>query len=257
MYLLIVCAVSWPFQILFGVLGDAYRPMLLLSMIMAGVGTCIAGKYVFQDSFAAAGWQLGRPLFYVLAFALPLLLWLLPVVVEQVSGITDATDYSTGALLSLFATTFLFTLLPAFGEEFSWRGYLLPRLLKQYSPRKALLLHGFVTWFWHLPFLVILGFNMDSSPGLTILAVLLISLVPAVMHAVVFAWFWARSGSLLLVTVYHAAFDETRDSLQATFGFGWFAENWQMLVLTILGIILLARTRWLSVPRALQPGQDH
>jgi hypothetical protein len=42
-YLLIVFALSWPFQITFLFLGEEFRPMLLVSMVMAGVGTLIAG----------------------------------------------------------------------------------------------------------------------------------------------------------------------------------------------------------------------
>ena len=52
------------------------------------------------------------------------------------------------AISGQFAS-FAITLVPAFGEEFSWRGYLLPRLLKRFTTRRALLVHGFVTCLWH------------------------------------------------------------------------------------------------------------
>ena len=60
-YLLIVFALSWPFQLAFVVLGETFRPILLLSMIMAGVGTFVAGRYVFTDGFEGTGWRWCRP----------------------------------------------------------------------------------------------------------------------------------------------------------------------------------------------------
>lgn len=247
-YLFIVCTVSWPFQIAFAVLGDGYRPVLLISMVMAGVGTWVAGRLVFNDGFQEAGWRLGSARFYFLAISLALLLWLFPVAIELLLGINSLSpDFRVQTLLQALLISVLLTVLPAFGEEFSWRGYLLPKLLERYTKRQALLLHGFITWFWHLPFLVTLGLDLESSTIVSVTAVLLISIVPATMHAIVFAWFWAKSGSLFVATFYHVAFDEVRDSLQESIGFAWIAENWQMLVLTLLGLFFVWRTDWCKV----------
>jgi hypothetical protein len=51
LYLLTVFALSWPLQFAFLMLGDAFRPILLVSMIMAGAGTFVAGRYIFRDGF--------------------------------------------------------------------------------------------------------------------------------------------------------------------------------------------------------------
>ena len=245
LYLVIVFAFSWPFQLVFAFLGDRFRPILLLSMIMAGVGTFVSGRYVFKDGFKDAGWRWGRPTHYILAFALALFLWLVPVVIENVSGIRG---YVAGprwsAILVSFVTSFAITLLPAFGEEFSWRGYLLPRLLNRLTPRRALLFHGFVTWLWHVPFIVTMGFQQGGSVAVSVPLVLAVSLIPTVMHAVVFAYFWSTSGSLLVATVYHSAFDEVRDTLDESVGFGMLTETWQAVVLTVLGTLLLWKASW-------------
>ncbi len=249
LYIAIVCALSWPFQIAFVWLGSDARPILLLSMLMAGASTWFAARYVFGDSLAQAGWRFGKFRYYLSGLLLAALLWLFPVLVEQALT-SPRIDWSAGlqTAVTLLLTSSLLTLLPAFAEEISWRGYLLPKLLLCYSTRQALLVHGLVTWVWHLPFLLVTGSNLGSDPFLGIALVLAVSLVPAVMHAVVFAWFWARSGSLLVVTFYHVMFDEIRDTLATTIGFGWFAENWQMLVLTVLGLLLIVNTRWLQMP---------
>jgi membrane protease YdiL (CAAX protease family) len=244
-YLLVVFALSWLFQIAFPVLGQAFRPILLVSMIMAGVGTFIAGRYVFKDGFASAGWRWGRPIDYVLVFALALFLWLLPVVLESSLGIRQShEDLKWPSILATFLLTFVITLIPAFGEEFSWRGYLLPRLLARYSSRRALLLHGLVTWLWHLPFTVVIGLQLGGNPVASVPLILVVSMIPTVMHAVVFAYIWSTTQSLAVASVYHSAFDEVRDTLEGSVGFGPLAQNWQMVVLTILGLVILWKAKW-------------
>ena len=141
-YLAIVFGLSWPFQLAYVVLGDRVRPILLVSMIMAGVGTYVAGRYIFADGFTEAGWRWGRPTHHAGAFGLALFLWVLPIVLEHLLGIRRAVfDQTPGSLASMFLVSFAITLVPALGEEFTWRGYLLPRLLQNHSARHALLLH--------------------------------------------------------------------------------------------------------------------
>jgi membrane protease YdiL (CAAX protease family) len=244
-YLLIIIALSWPFQITYLLLGEAFRPLLLFSMIMVAVGTYIAGKFVFRDGFENAGWQWGKPRHYLYAFGLALFLWAFPRVVEQLLGIYEAPqEVSTTTILAEFLFSFTITLIPAFGEEFGWRGYLLPRLFERYSTRYALLLHGFITWVWHLPVIVVMGMKMTGNPLVSVSLVVLISLIPTIMHAVVFAYIWSSTQSLAVSTVYHSAFDEVRDTLERSVGLGPLSQNWQMLILTILGIALLWKAKW-------------
>ena len=187
----------------------------------------------------------------MLVFVLALFLWLVPVILEQAFGFREFSgELLRWSTATIFLTSFLITLAPAFAEEFSWRGYLLPRLLARHSRRKALLLHGFATWLWHVPFILTIGFELGGNSWTSVPLVLAVSLVPTVMHAVVFAWIWSGTGSLAVVTAYHAAFDEVRDTLEATVGFGALSENWQMVVLTILGAVLLWKANWKHRTRA-------
>ena len=244
-YLLIIIALSCPFQIAYPLLGEAFRPLLLLSMIMVAVGTYIAGRFVFRDGFEDAGWQWGKPGHYVYAFGLALFLWAFPRIVEHLLGIYEAPqEVSTTTILAEFLLSFTITLIPAFSEEFGWRGYLLPRLFARYTARYALLLHGFITWAWHLPFVVVMGMQMAGNPLVSVPLVMLVSLIPTIMHAVVFAYIWSSTQSLTVATVYHAAFDEVRDTIEGTVGLGPLSQNWQMLILTVLGIALLWKAKW-------------
>src|SRR3712207_4434615 len=133
-------------------------------------------------------------------------------------------------VLAIFVLRFVATLIPAFGEEFGWRGYMLPRLARGRSVRRALLLHAFVWWAWHLPTLIDFGARIEGvgGPVFGVAVVLLISVVPSVMHAVVYAYIWSTTQSLAVATVYHSAFDETRDALETSVGFGPFVDVvWQ------------------------------
>lgn len=244
-YLLVVFALSWPFQIAHAFLGEESRPILLVSMLMVAVGTYLCSKYIFKDGFKSAGWSWGKPIHYVGAFLFALLLWLVPVILEHVFGMNIGINQTTPLQIAQeFLMSFIIVLLPAFSEEFGWRGYLLPRLLNSYSTRKALLIHGFITWLWHAPFVVIMGMRMEGAWWVTIPAILLITFIPTILHAIIFAYIWSVSGSLAVNTFYHAAFDEVRDSLQNTVGFGPLVEIWQMLFITLVGVGLLWKGKW-------------
>ena len=250
-YLLIVFGFSWPFQIAYAIWGNTPASGYLLSslsMVMVTVGTFIAGRYVFRDGFEHAGWRWGNPKHYIGVFALALFIFGVPVLLESVFGWHSLpTGISGGAILASFFTSFLLTIIPGFGEEFGWRGYMLPRLAQRYSLRKALLLHGFIWWAWHIPALVRIGSRVDGAEtnlALSISVTLLISLVPAIMNAILFAYVWTATQSLAVASVYHSAYDEVRDALEKSIGFGPLVSIWEMAVTTIFGVILLWKANW-------------
>jgi uncharacterized protein len=151
-YLLIVVALSWPFQIAYVLWGSdkTATPLMSyglssLSMVMVAVGTFIAGRYVFRDGFANAGWGWGKPKHYLAVVGLVVLVWVVPTVLELALGMRSVLAGVIGTeVLAVFVLRFVATLIPAFGEEFGWRGYMLPHLARRYSARWALLLHAFI-----------------------------------------------------------------------------------------------------------------
>lgn len=262
-YLLIVFALSWPVQIAFVVYGQTELlsySLSSLAMIMVTVGTFLAGRYVFRDSFADAGWSLGKPIQYVLVIGLGVLLWVVPTLTGLLVG---SYSWPAGLLVSqvalLFLIKFIGVLIPAFGEEFGWRGYLLPRLAQIHTPRKALLIQSVIWWAWHLPAIVGIGFmaagtGAGTGAGLliTIIAVILITLVPSVMHAVIYSYIWAKSRSLGVATVYHAIYDSLRETMERTTGFVPITDLWTNVIITVIGLILLLKADW----KTLLPGQS-
>ncbi len=249
-YLLIVVAISWPFQIAYVLWANTPFMRYALSslpMIMVTVATYIAGRYIFRDGFSKAGWSWGKSKHYFAVFSLAIFLWVVPTILELVLGMRSIPrGVIVPEILGNFLLRFIGTLIPAFGEEFGWRGYMLPHLIKQYSLRTALLLQAFIWWGWHLPVLVGMGMTekLTDNVGVSIAIVLVVSLIPGMMNAIVFAYIWTVTQSLAVVTVYHAAFDEIRDAIASSIGFGLLVNIWQMLTLTILGGLLLWKGNW-------------
>lgn len=69
--------------------------------------------------------------------------------VRQIMGIQALT----GFLLSPFMN-----IIYCFGEEWGWRGYLLPRLMRCFKVVPAVLLNGVLWGLWHIP-LIVMGHN--------------------------------------------------------------------------------------------------
>jgi uncharacterized protein len=251
LFVFIVILFSWPFQFWYVFKAETAFDKYLyssLSMIMVTVAAFIAGRFVFKNGFDNAGWRWGKPLHYLLVFLFAFFLWLFPVVIEISTGINKPHDtIEITPIFMIFIFRFVATLLPAFGEEFGWRGYLLPKLVEKFTAKKALLIHAFIWWAWHLP--VIVGMELQSNEVsnnqfVNVAAITLFSSIPAMLHAIIFAFIWSKTKSLAVVTVYHAAFDEVRDALENSVGFGPFVNNWQMIVIIITGGLLLWKADW-------------
>ncbi|MEA5388170.1 CPBP family intramembrane glutamic endopeptidase [Haloarculaceae archaeon H-GB2-1] len=91
----------------------------------------------------------------------------------------------------------------AFGEEFGWRGYLLPKLLPL-GARRAVVAHGLVWGVWHWPLIAMgyeYGFGYPGAPW----AGPLVFLVFTVSVGTVLAWLTVGSGSVWPATLAHGA----------------------------------------------------
>ncbi|BCY17062.1 MAG: CPBP family intramembrane metalloprotease [Chloroflexi bacterium] len=255
LYLMIVFGLSWPFMISLAIWNENPTASLVLSslaMIMVTAGTYICGRWVFRDGFKNMGWTWGKPWHYPASFALALFIFAVPVLIENLSGIhTIPAGLAIWPILGIFIAKLVMTTIPGFGEEFGWRAYMLPRLMKSHGSRKGLLLHGVIWWFWHLPVIVKVGIT-TSEPGtpvwLTVIVLALITLVPSMMNAVLYAYVYAKSGSLAVVSVYHSMYDEVRDALEVSVGFGPLVSLWEMASTAILGGLVLWKANWKTLP---------
>jgi len=152
-------------------------------------------------------------------------------------------------LVVLFGLVFtlLYALLTTpltFGEEWGWRGYLLPQLLPL-GQWPALLLSGAIWGLWHTP-LILLGFDYPLHP---VLGVLLITLV-GVIFGTLLGWTRLKTGSVWPAVLGHASIDASAGAVlvfgragapfdSAVLGLtGW--TGW-IVPLALIGLLVLAR----------------
>ena len=151
-------------------------------------------------------------------------------------------------LWSLLLTPF------AFGEEWGWRGYLLPRLLPL-GQWPALLISGAIWGFWHAP-LIVLGVNYPGHPALGIV----LMMINCTIVGVILGWTRLATGSIWPAVLGHAGFNA---SVGAAYIFGRAGAHYDQAQVTLAGwtgwilplffIALLAITRRLPVRNGSDP----
>ena len=97
----------------------------------------------------------------------------------------------------------LLNALPTFGEEFGWRGYLLPKLMPL-GGRKAILLSGIIWGVWHWP-IILMGYNYGTdyfgAPFLAPLAMVWFTIVVGAL----LGWVTIKSNSVWPAVIGHGA----------------------------------------------------
>lgn len=103
-------------------------------------------------------------------------------------------------LVAAFTIGIVINMIFTFGEEFGWRGYLLPRLAPLGGLRAAVLT-GAIWGLWHAPIIMVTGYNFPGHPWLGEGEMTLVTIA----LSVVYAWLRFRSGSVWPSTLAHAA----------------------------------------------------
>jgi membrane protease YdiL (CAAX protease family) len=112
-------------------------------------------------------------------------------------GATFASQFfGAAASLPLFVVPFFLFEMVANGEEMGWRGYVLPRLQARHSALVASLILGLIWGLWHLP-------KYLGPEGIGSFA---LGMAQMLGSAILYTWLYNNTGgSLLLVTIFHAA----------------------------------------------------
>ncbi len=110
-------------------------------------------------------------------------------------------------LYSVIPTIIVLTVLAGLGEEFGWRGFLLPRLQARHNALVASLIVGLVWGLWHIPLFLTPGttqyaWRMEAGTTIAILGYTLFCVAWSIQYTWVFN---NTKGSVLLAALIHGA----------------------------------------------------
>lgn len=279
LYILFAFGISWAIWLGLGALGVPFTIRVSIGMFGPALSSVIV-RLLRHEGFGDAGLRLvgrghkGGWRMYIAAYIVPPLVIALGIGLALLTGVQHwafaeylhaAAQTLTGTLTSqhkslppgltadqlalisvisssvlAFTLGILFNMIFTFGEEFGWRGYLLPRLAPL-GGIQAAIITGIIWGLWHAPLIVLNGYNYPGHPwpGVLMMVVFTVGL------GMIFAWLRFRSGSVWPSTLAHAAFN-------AQAGFGViFLSSADSLLRAPIGIIGLIPMLILAIALAI------
>jgi membrane protease YdiL (CAAX protease family) len=149
---------------------------------------------------------------YAIALVAPMILVTAAIAVSHLTGLADFHAGSKPIwllYLVLLAVDTPISTVATLGEEYGWRGYLLPRLLPLGEVKAALVVAAI--WApWHLPLLLV-GLNYGGKNPFAVLGFMLA--LAAALSLLLTRLFVIAGGSVLVTAVAHASFNAFGDRL--------------------------------------------
>jgi membrane protease YdiL (CAAX protease family) len=145
----------------------------------------------------------------------------------------------------------LFTIAAGIGEEFGWRGFLLPRLQTRHNALVSSLIIGGMWAIWHIPQFFIKGtFQHDLGSQAGLLPAFLTYSVFVIVSSIWFTWVFNNTrGSVLMAAVMHGAsnawggyIDVYRGYFGGILTFGVVSLLVSIIIVLIAGATDLSRT---------------
>ena len=177
----------------------AFAPLLAAVTLVYIEGRWQGVKAFFRNAF---GFRV-KPIYYLLAFLLPLIIhaiahYLAPVLGLEVADTLLPADLPVSPIVMAIPYFFLMLVIGGGQEEFGWRGYAQQPLQERYGIIPASLLIGVIWGFWHLPLWVMPGDGHSTYPFIAF--VLMTTSI-----SVIYAWLFNNSGhKLIIVMIFHA-----------------------------------------------------
>lgn len=226
LFIAIVFPLTWLIDLINWLLGGTdnlitFTVLMVVAMFVPAIGAAIIMQFVTKEKLRDAGVRWGKKSYifkaYLLMLAIALVTYGLTLAVgwgrvdseaatvkEFLDTLGVTADISPSILLGVIGFTALFTgvivnMTYAFGEEFGWRGFLLPNLL-HLGKLKACLISGVIWGVWHTP-LILMGHLYE---GHSVLGILMMT-VMCIFLGIIFGWLTIASGSLIPAIVAHAA----------------------------------------------------
>ncbi len=232
-FILIAFGLAWPVQVGLALIsrqagalasaGILVLPTAFLLMWPPAVGAYVTRRWVEKSGFGDAGlrWPalryvllawFGPALLTLISMALSIPIYPLDTELETLRSLLTAAggrSVPAEAILLAQVAAALTIAVPingvfAFGEEFGWRGYLLPRLMARWGPWLGILGHGAVWGFWHAPLVFLASYNYPGHPTPNAAGVGLFT-VFCILLGINLAWLRLASESVVAPTVAHGA----------------------------------------------------
>jgi uncharacterized protein len=171
-----------------------WGPMIAAFIVLGLIRGQAGMKSLLADMFR---WRVGAR-WYVLAFLLPIGITFVAVYLNVALGAPApaASVFAVSELLILIPQLLFITIVQGpLTEEPAWRGFLLPRLQKKYSPLVASLIIGVIWCSWHLPLLI--SDATSQRPPLQFLAL-------TMAFSILYTWIYNNAkASLFLIALVH------------------------------------------------------
>lgn len=257
-FLAVVFLLSWPFLIYgfgwFASKEDVLKRYVFScsGMLLVAFSAFITRAFIERRGFRDVGWNLGHYKWYLAALLFCALLWLGPPLAALPFGKLECNhnlrqDELRLVILSLGGVS----LLAGFGEEFGWRGYLLPRLLQDHKmARLAIVVIGFVWGIWHCAVAIgpLAKAGLEGAAGWpAMLGPTLVSCVQMIGTSIalsfIFGAVWLKSKSIFLSSFLHGYWIGCRDSTAHLFSY---PSAFRLITLVVVLAAWFMANRWLG-----------
>lgn len=211
-YFIVTFSFSWLFWLLPVLASQSFLTLPMPNMVWVIIGahgplvaaiilTAKTGGWAAVKELLRSGFNFRMSLkWWVLIIALPIVLTGIAVWANiLINNYQPDTTLLSQPLMIVPTFLLMFFLGGSFQEEFGWRGYALPRLLKLANPLNASLLLGAVWGLWHLPLFYVDGASQAFMPfGIFLLL--------AIGFSVMFTWFFFKTKfNLFSALLFHTA----------------------------------------------------
>lgn len=209
-YILVVLSASWLFTFLIFSYSNAglslFSLIMFIPAIIAIIFNILQGKsrsmfscVTAKPDFKSLVFGIGYPLLFIATCACIALITGL--------GIFNTASLGGSSFLRVLITAFitiLIMLIPAFGEEYGWRGYLLPRLTKSVGKMTATIIVGIVWALFHFPVVYLLAKITGIGDPLLIATVQALAVF---IFSFSFSYSFYLSKNLIPVIFYHSVWN--------------------------------------------------
>lgn len=206
-YLVLVFALSSIFYVLIPRQGglEGGGDTLVVPLMWMPALAAVVTTFIYHRNIRGLGWGLGKPIYYLIAYLLPILYAGIAYSVISLLGLGDINTSALGenlvlALVKNLTINVVLAAILAVGEEIGWRGLLVPQLAKLQPFARTALISGVIWGLWHIPLIINGGYSSNAPTWYAISAFLVL----IVGMSFAFAWLRLASGSIWPAVLMHA-----------------------------------------------------